>query len=332
MAHVLIVDDEKLIREGIHAMLNRLLPGHQCLLADNGKTALDVVESQKIDLIISDIKMPVMDGMDFARELVSKNYQIPFIFLTGLEEFTLVQQAIKYRAIDYILKPINGEELKTIVHSCLDFSVYLEGKEIPETTRSSFEQFEFRIHNSLEALDKQAIETLILEIYEEMEDKRILCHELQRIINSFAIKRNISGVDYLFQNQPVNAMQAVQITHQLMDTLQANTKEETIIDIAKRYIKDNLHKPPTLVEVSDAVHLNPNYFSDYFKEKTGEAFSKYVSRLRMEKAKALLKDTRIKIKDVAQQCGYHDAQNFRDKFKQVIGVSPNQYRKTQKLR
>ncbi|RCW77347.1 response regulator transcription factor [Saliterribacillus persicus] len=331
MAHVLIVDDEKLIRDGIHAMINRIIPGHECILAENGQRALDIVESRKIDLIISDIKMPIMNGMEFANELVKKDFRIPLIFLTGLEEFKLVQQAMRYGVIDYLLKPLNGDELKKVINTSLDYSLKSVGYAISEITKNNMEQFEFEIQNSLESLNKQATEGLINKIFDQIENKHYLCHELQRIINSFSIKHNIYGPDYQYHHQPLNIKQTIQITSELIDTLQENNNESSLIDIAKSYIKHHLHEPPTLVEVSEAVHLNPNYFSDYFKEKTGESFSKYVARLRIEKAKSLLKDTSIKIKDVASQTGYHDIKNFRKKFKSTVGFSPNQYRKNHKL-
>jgi YesN/AraC family two-component response regulator len=82
----------------------------------------------------------------------------------------------------------------------------------------------------------------------------------------------------------------------------------------------------TMNRVAEQHYLNSSYFSKIFHEETGETFSKYLIGLRMEKAKNLLKDSTLKIYEVAEQVGYHDFRHFVKLFKAQEGITPAQFR------
>src|SRR5690625_3356638 len=331
MAKFLIVDDEKIIREGISKMIERVMPGHHCILAKNGMTALKEIESYEFDIIISDIKMPVMDGMELAKELLTRKIHIPFIFLTGLEDFKLVQQALRYNVVDYLLKPISSSELKKVITINLECPFSNKGEEIPNHKKTILNKFEFELSNALECLNKESASEIIKRTLETINDRELLYQEIQRISNNFFIKRGIYGLYFSHFRKPVNDSQLINMLSDLIEQLKINKSDEPIIEIAKNYIKQNIATPPSLTEIAEISYFNPNYFSDYFKEKTGETFSDYLSRVRIEKAKELLKDTVIKVKDIAEKTGYHDVRYFRRLFKRTVGLNPNEYRKNQQL-
>lgn len=98
------------------------------------------------------------------------------------------------------------------------------------------------------------------------------------------------------------------------------------IQVAKEWIKSNLHENITIKKIAQQVYMNPNYFCDYFKNQTGETILDYVTTVRLEKAKELLEKTDLKIYDLALQVGYQDTKYFSRLFKQLIGQTPSQYR------
>ncbi|MGL5434826.1 MAG: response regulator [Lachnospiraceae bacterium] len=105
MYRVMLVDDEPLILAGISSMLE--WPGHQCQIvgkATNGQQALERMEELQPDIVITDIKMPAMDGITFMKEAKARNYTASFILLTNLEEFSLAREAIRLGAVDYLIK------------------------------------------------------------------------------------------------------------------------------------------------------------------------------------------------------------------------------------
>lgn len=105
-------------------------------------------------------------------------------------------------------------------------------------------------------------------------------------------------------------------------------KETDIILKAKRYINNHYSNSMlSLKEVADYVDLNEKYFTSKFSKETGETFINYLTSLRIEKAKDLLKTTNFKIYEIAEMVGYRNVENFNRVFKKSIGTSPAQYRK-----
>lgn len=112
MYRIMLVDDEPLILAGITSMLD--WEAHDCRIvgkAVNGQQALDKMEELKPDIVITDIKMPAMDGLEFMRRCKERGYQAQFILLTNLEEFSLARQAIHLGAVEYLVKLEMTEEL-----------------------------------------------------------------------------------------------------------------------------------------------------------------------------------------------------------------------------
>jgi len=101
-----------------------------------------------------------------------------------------------------------------------------------------------------------------------------------------------------------------------------------VIVKAKRYIADNYEDADlSLGRVADYVDLNEKYFTNRFTKETGETFSSYLTGLRMQKAKELLKTTNFKVYEIAEMVGYHNVEHFNRMFKKLHGISPAQYRK-----
>jgi DNA-binding response OmpR family regulator len=116
MKKILIVDDEKKIVEIIKAYLDR--EGYQVSIAFDGKSALDVFKKQNPDLIILDLMLPEISGLDVCR-LIRKESQVPIIMLTAKDEVTDKIIGLETGADDYITKPFDAKELISRVRAVL---------------------------------------------------------------------------------------------------------------------------------------------------------------------------------------------------------------------
>ncbi|CBK73870.1 Response regulator containing CheY-like receiver domain and AraC-type DNA-binding domain [Butyrivibrio fibrisolvens 16/4] len=117
MLEVLLVDDEPFILQGLQLLVDWEKEGCHISTASNGKEALDYVESNPVDLIISDIKMPVMSGVDLLKNLRTQlNQDTYFVIVSGYAEFGYAQEALRYDCTDYILKPVEQEQLVGIIN------------------------------------------------------------------------------------------------------------------------------------------------------------------------------------------------------------------------
>lgn len=121
MYHILIVDDEPIVRKGINESINRDNLGIDTIYeADGGRQALSILDNRHVDLIITDIKMPEMDGIAFIQEVRKKHAEIPVIVVSGYSDFNYLQSAIHYGVNDYILKPIRPLDLNSIMETAID--------------------------------------------------------------------------------------------------------------------------------------------------------------------------------------------------------------------
>lgn len=105
MYKILIADDEPIILSGIKFMLDwQKYDAKVIATARNGEEALSLIGKEQPDIVISDVKMPIMDGLELLRRISEEYPEIVVLMLTSFSEFRLAQQALKYNALDYILK------------------------------------------------------------------------------------------------------------------------------------------------------------------------------------------------------------------------------------
>lgn len=103
-------------------------------------------------------------------------------------------------------------------------------------------------------------------------------------------------------------------------------KDKKLVEVVKDYVLKHYNEDITLNKIAEIVYMNPSYICDLFKNQTGEHFVVFLTRVRIDKAKSLLKDVRIKTYEVGQMVGYEDPTYFSKVFKKVVGVSPSEYR------
>ena len=121
MYYVQIVDDEPIIRMGLGKMIDWHELGFEIsCLAQNGKQALEQQEIEKVDVIITDIEMPIMDGLRFIAEVRDQEQENnepskEIIVLTAYDDFQYAKTALRYGVSEYVLKPVDGEELTQIM-------------------------------------------------------------------------------------------------------------------------------------------------------------------------------------------------------------------------
>ncbi|MFI2857715.1 response regulator [Paenibacillus sp. JSM ZJ436] len=249
---ILVVEDEDLTRNGVvKALLNYF--GSEIIVdtAENGIEALDKFEEKEINLLITDIKMPEMDGISLLEILNQSNKECMTIVLTGHAEFEYAQKSIAYGVFDYILKPVNPKVL-----------------------------------------------------YESVQKAITKFSELKKMKTNLKLVEQHAGTLH-----PIH------------------TSKNRIIQYITEYVMENLDKQLTLKEISELVHMNPNYLSGLFKAETGELFSEFILKIRLYKAKELLAQTDMKIYEVAEAVGYQTSRYFNRIFQEHEQKTPNEFRK-----
>lgn len=128
MFNILIVEDDKNLRKLVVTYLNK--NGYNMFEATDGQLALDVLDKEYIDLIISDIMMPKMDGFELIKELRQASYEIPILILTAKSDIDDKKEGFLLGADDYMVKPVDIEEMLLRVQVLLRRSKKASDKKI----------------------------------------------------------------------------------------------------------------------------------------------------------------------------------------------------------
>ncbi|MDK2807713.1 MAG: two-component system, response regulator YesN [Clostridiales bacterium] len=116
MKKIVVAEDGRIIREGICAMVRRSgVPIEEIIECKNGLEALETIKREKIDLLITDIRMPKMDGITLVKELQKNAYVPKIIVISGYDDFSFVVDSLRCGVREYLLKPIKREEVNAIL-------------------------------------------------------------------------------------------------------------------------------------------------------------------------------------------------------------------------
>ena len=136
MARILIVDDEERMRHLLSMMLDR--KGYQTRVADDGVEALDLVGQTPFDMVITDIKMPRLDGIKLLRKIMEMEIPPPVVFITAYATVESAVEAMRQGAVDYITKPFEEERILLTVEKVLGLSrIMAENRELKSEIRKA---------------------------------------------------------------------------------------------------------------------------------------------------------------------------------------------------
>ena len=329
MIQVLIVDDEYYIREGMkHVISWEQLGCRICGDAESGEDAIDFLSRHPVDLMIVDIRMATMSGLELC-DVINKEYpNIEIIIVTGYNEFKYTQEAIRKNVVDYILKPINEQELICAVERAKER--ILERKLHDEKVWTH--QVEKCILNNDEA-ELDHILAVLKEHYRrtgwDRRDFFTLDHIIENVMKNLDVKdagqykeaasdRDLADMDQAF----------AEIEKRLKAILYAkNSKGRfAVIERVKQYVEEHYSEKITLQVVAREMHFNVSYLSNLFSEVADVNYSEYVTGVRIRKAKKLLRETDLSIEEVSRRTGFSDAKYFSKVFKRATGRTPRSYR------
>ena len=117
---VLIADDEISIRQLIKKLIDPSAPVQILDEAADGNTAYEMIQEKKPDIVITDIRMPGLNGVELMRKTRENGIQVEFILVSGYRDFEYARSAVQLGALDYLLKPINKEELNRVLEKSLE--------------------------------------------------------------------------------------------------------------------------------------------------------------------------------------------------------------------
>lgn len=337
MLSVFLVDDEHLIKRG----LRKLIPWEQLGFkiwgeACDGEEALELISAENTDIVITDLKMPIMDGLELTARLKEKFPGIKVIVLTGFDDFSFMQQSIRNSVVDYLLKPVNAGLL---IESLLKIKDQI-GK---ESYGYPF-ILESRLIKELEGLEEKSLLLTIDELFDEFQRNKVPFDIIKKICENILVTINlrldsmgcnlgdILRKDTVLENYLSKFSDKIEVRDELVKILSAIVEHKSkhgnkkIVEQIKEYIERHLQEDITLATIAAKFYLNPSYLSQLFKSETGENYVDFLMKIRVEKAKKLLKDKNLRIQEISELVGYTDSKYFGQLFKKQVGMLPSEYK------
>ncbi|WP_303193766.1 response regulator transcription factor [Ruthenibacterium lactatiformans] len=347
---VLIVDDEILVRKGLVMSIPWDSLGFlQIFEASNGREALSVAVQEKPDLIVTDIRMPQMDGLELIEHVRSNKIHSIIICLSCLNDSEYIRKAMRFDgAIDYIPKlSMTSEELVEVIRRAFETSDFAAAQNPPIQNAGSMFDFEQRflitellqtndIDATLNELDRMLklssklifrdcilpeVFALYASVYKDLQQDLYETRVNRQPILSYVENSDLAVI------QEVGHVVVKSVFNRYNEQLQKRYGRE--IALAITYLHQNYRLNISQEDVAQCISLNSSYFSKFFKKQTGQSYINFLNSLRMTKACFYLDESDYSVAKISEQVGFINESYFSRLFKNLTGYSPMAYRKKQ---
>lgn len=342
MYKVLLVDDEPIIKKTLRKLLIEFGRFESISEAEDGREAIEIVHLQKPDLIITDITMPVMDGLELVRHLYDNRIECEVIIISGYDDFRYAQQALRYGVSSYLLKPLSPEELYTTLGR---FEARLESQGQERAARSMWlplcHAYSAKLSDAIWLLDEAGMDEQLNDFNTELQEIKncdpraafnTLLSMLQQELNSRAEASTFEFNTQELGNVDFNLL-AADMSELLKGYITGLTQQRFVgrhkgIKKALAYLHNEYNREDLSIDdvMAAAGILSKAHFSRTFKEETGILFSRYLLQLRLDQACHLLTNTNYKVQDAAHAAGFSDYATFSRAFSLQYGCMPTEYR------
>ena len=296
MLRLLIADDEVIERKVLYKTLQKNV-GDQCVIfqAENGRQALRVYEEEKIQIAILDIEMPGINGIEAAQKIREKDKECCIIFLTAFDEFSYAKKAITVRALDYLLKPYDEQELMLVVEEAMRLAAEFQA-------------------NRQEA-GYQA-------------NRPASGYQASRPASGYQASRPAAGHQ---ASQPAGPGQKNELPETGLpvgDDMEdgGQVRLSKVTEIISHYIETNYMYDISMQDLARHMNYSEAYFCKLFKQCFNKNFTSYLTEYRVVEAKRMLAMPTVNVKDIGRAVGYSDSNYFAKVFKRITVQSPTEYR------
>lgn len=298
MYRVLIADDELIERKVLYKTLTENL-GDQCAIfqAENGREALAVYEKEKIQIAILDIEMPGINGIEAAQKIREQDADCSIIFLTAYDEFSYARKAITVRALDYLLKPYDEQELMLVME---------------EAMRLTEERMKARAAREQRNAQSQDGDGITGDVFaQEGRGEEAAESAGEKAAGTEAAAGTEFGIPDLLREDSEDF---------------GSIRLSKVTELIDKYIRENYMYDISMQDLARTMNYSEAYFCKLFKQCFNKNFTSYLTEFRVEAAKKLLKEPTVNVKEIGKAVGYGDSNYFAKVFKRITGQSPTEYR------
>lgn len=330
MLKMIIVDDEKIIRETIYSIIDWTALGIEVVgVCKDGIEAFDAIVDEYPDIVMTDIKMPGISGLELIAKVQEAELAIEFVILSGYGEFEFAQTAMKYGVKHYLLKPTNEKEIIQVMQAC---TVTCQEKMAARVDSLMEELF-----TTEERAEKKTQRKFFTQLSNQSDVSRAKTQMIKMLME--AAKKDIYALNKVQMTEDIVEIDAcedmdalVPCAEKIMTRIFSAAPQHKYIDCVEKvleYVEEHLSDSNlSLKWISENVlFMNADYVSKQFVRQTGSKFSSFLMELRIQQAKKLLLDKNLDSPyEVAEKVGFgNNPQYFSQIFKKYTKMSPSAY-------
>lgn len=332
MNKLLLIDDEKFVRDGIKKMIDWQGLDIQLIgSCPDAVSALEQMNDEMPDILIVDVRMPGMNGLDLVERARTLNPRLECIILSAYDDFAYAQQALHVGAAEYLLKPCNKKEMEETLRK-------VQSKIARQTTENMMQRQERMLYliKTFSALDPDETgnitEGQVLRAHKLFGDLSLTREALVYLIahsasGTFQAEWSLEAVQNAYQtDDQLLGYVARILTHlrgekegkrpfvqQMQNFVQANFNLE---ELTLQYLADNV------------IYMTADYIGKEFTRSTGMKFSAYLAATRINKAKVLMStQPDLHFWEIAERVGMgSNPRYFSQVFHKVTGMMPKEYK------
>ena len=340
MYEVLLVDDKEIFCRSIARMpsLKNSENFFVVYSAGNGIEALDYLRRHHVDVVLTDIRMPLLSGIELLKIIRMEHLSKCTILISEFADFTFAKEGILNGAFDYLVKPVDETVLRTALERVADFLLQCSSeqstkfKDLSKLVDMMFDGTEEGLRLEL----KEKVEKAISEIRKPDETKMLpdmIMHDindgiqtrlpyaamyipLQKVCSIGKITNDALIFERIFNR-------AIFLQYELKKLI-SNAKHPMVQKVW-HYTLQHIDGHCKLQNIAEEFYINKNYLSTLFKKETGINYKDFVVKFKIERAKVLLTDPNIKIYTIAETLQFGDPEYFGRVFKSQVGVSPRNF-------
>lgn len=353
MVKLFLVEDEVIIRDGIKKHIDWEAEGIEFVgEAGDGEMALPLILETRPDILITDIKMPFMDGLELSARVKKELPDTTIIILSGYNDFSYAQEAISLGVTKYLLKPITRaklvecirpirmqiEEERQVRKDNVDFDMILSRESIQKRlndflktgTEAEIPRF---MKELLETIGETNLKSYLFMIYMMMNMYLTMVRFASEIgFTKEQLDQECGTIDDILSDKCTfqdgvfflkRYLKAVMRERDLYRHRHGGVMQEAVSYIDDHFSDEDI----SLNKVAQAVNMSPNHFSASFSQEMGKTFIEYLIGKRIDRAKELLMTTDLPSGEICYLVGYRDPHYFSSTFKKAVGMTPSTYRK-----
>lgn len=344
MLKIIIADDEPFFIDGLRILIDWEKYGYEIIgVAYNGEKALEKIISLNPDVVLTDLRMPGIEGLELVRRCRKElRLKTKFVVISGYDDFAYAQKAMMYGVNHYILKPVDEEALISALSEIK--SELAKQVEAPENKYSDFAIADELI-NAITSNDVTAITAEIEKLIGEVSRADLPPGHIRAFTNTLFLEimktvHSLGGDASKFIDKHLEAAtDAFARTDDIAQLLNEFCRDcaQFIADLRQRqakglmvkierYVKDNYHENINLKKISEVFYISPVYLGQLFSKHFNMYFHDYLTKIRLDEAEKLLRTTDLKVYEVAEKVGFQNVDYFIKKFKKRVNCTPLHYR------